>query len=245
MGHQQGLSPGWPASGRMPAFPRGKGMYWRLSATLTACVASDRILFLDVGRDRYFALPPLENEAILAWLSGPSQGALPDHCRTILSDLGIMDAKTAQELVATPCEVAKPEPLDSTPLPRSPIRLSVLCGVALTVWSAWRDVRSRQLATVLARRLPKRQCVDPADVDLQSKLADFRSMRPLIPVPRVCLHDCLALMDWLGPARDRAELVFGVSAYPFAAHSWVQADGQVIDDHPESASRFEPILRLP
>jgi hypothetical protein len=52
-------------------------------------------------------------------------------------------------------------------------------------------------------------------------------------------------MDWLGADRALAQLTFGVAAYPFAAHSWIQADGCRIDDHPESPSRFQPILQLP
>lgn len=219
-------------------------MYWRLSDTVTFCVASDRILFLDVQRDRYFALPPIHEEAFLAWL-GPSGRVLPGPCRDLLRDCGLLDSDRSGEPVATPCQVVAPTTVDAEPLPPQPIRPAAMVGVGRAVLSAWHDVRSRPLGAILARRLSKNAFSEPAGTAREPKVAEFRTIRPLIPVPRVCLHDCLALLDWLGPERRQAQLVFGVSAYPFAAHCWVQVDGAVLDDHPDSPSRFQPILHFP
>ncbi len=220
-------------------------MYWRLSDTVTACVASDRILFLDVARDRYFALPEAHKEPFLEWLSKPAGAKLPARCRVMLTDLTVLDPRGAADLVAIPCPVVRPRPIDAEPLPVLPVRPRTLLGVGRAVRSAFREVRSKPLAAVLARRLSKEKFAGTGDADLRSRLAEFRSVRPLIPVPRVCLHDCLALIDWLASARAGVQLVFGVSAFPFAAHCWVQADGAILDDHPDSPSRFEPILHFP
>lgn len=221
-------------------------MYWRLSDTVTVCVASNRILFLDVARDKYFALPDAHKEPFLEWLAEPLGAKLPVGCRAMLTDLTVLDPDGTADVVAIPCPVARPTPIDAEPLPILPVRSHALVGVGRAVRSAYREVRYRPLAAVLARRMfDRKPAPSGGDAALRSRLAEFRSVRPLIPVPRVCLHDCLALIDWLGPAGAGVQLVFGVSAFPFAAHCWVQAEGAVLDDHPDSPSRFEPILHFP
>lgn len=250
MGHQQRLSSTAPASPEAPASPgprsspAGTGIYWRLSDSLTACVATDRILFLDIKRDRYFALPDAETQDFSECLQQSAGGALPDGCRDLLVRLGIVDAGGAATLTAIPRRVTKPQPFDSEWPPQVPIRPRLLWGIGKTVIAASREIRSRPLELVLRRRLPADK-VDIAAPDRANRVAQFHSIRPFIPVPRVCLHDCLALVAWLGGARGGVELVFGVSAHPFAAHCWVQAGGVVLDDHPDSPSRFQPILHFP
>jgi hypothetical protein len=120
-----------------------------------------------------------------------------------------------------------------------------LVSITRAVKSASKDVRTKPLSRILAERLPVATESSRPVAELFRQLAIFRSARPLIPVPRICLHDCLALADWLGPSFRGASLVFGVSAVPFAAHCWLQKDGVVLDDHPESPSRYRPILHLP
>lgn len=221
-------------------------MYWRLTDSITACIACDRVLFLDIARDRYFALPDDCNDQFASWLAGPEDGESPSRHREILVGLGILDPFGATDIRPVACTAPSTEPLDAAPLAPKPIDLRNLFGVGLVVASAARDVRSGRFAAVLGRRLARLRFDAPAAVgEMMSRLAEFRTVRPFIPVPRVCLHDCLALIEWMGPSRAGAQLVFGVTAYPFAAHCWVQAGGRILDDHPESASRFEPILLFP
>lgn len=250
MGHQQRLSPTAPASPKAPASPGAlssparTGIYWRLKDSLTACVATDRILFLDIKRDRYLALPDAETGRFAECLQQSAGGPLPDRCCDLLSRLGIVDAGGAATLTATPRTVTRPEPFDSEWSPPVPIRAPLLWGVAKTVISASRDIRTQPLEQVLRRRLSADQA-DLAAPTRADRVVQFHSVRPFIPVPRVCLHDCLALIEWFGGARGGVELVFGVSSHPFAAHCWVQADGVVLDDHPDSPSRYQPILHFP
>lgn len=136
--------------------------------------------------------------------------------------------------------------MDSPWLPWVRPKAGDLRSVAIATYRAWRDVRSGRLVEILSRRFASRT-TPPATAqtpDLNARLAVFRSARPLVPIPRKCLHDCLALRDWLGPDGQGLTLVLGVSASPFAAHSWLQAGHQVIDDHPDSPSRYQPILHL-
>jgi hypothetical protein len=218
-------------------------MYWRLNQDITACIASGRVLFLDVRRDRYFALPPAANERFAAWLTRSGGGRLPEEHETLLARLKIIEQDTGH--TATPCTITRARAVDAETLP--PLRIGP--GTALRVGSAVvkaaREVRHRPLAMMLDHRRQKRALRESSNSALTTRLAQFRAVRPLIPVPRTCLHDCLALLDWLGPSARDVQLVFGVSAFPFGAHCWLQAEGRVIDDHPESPSRYQPILHLP
>lgn len=244
MGNQQGLN------GPAPAPPRGAGapvqltMYWRLNECVTACRVSDRFLFLDVAEDRYLSLPAAVTEDFLSWLDAP--GALPPHsCKRILSELRFDHRAACAAGFPMRCPITMASAIDSRTLARVHTRAGDLMSVGHSVVSAARDVRSRPLDRVLARRFSRRSKQDGVAADLEAKLARFRWHRTLVPVPRVCLHDCLALIDWLGSSSAGISLVFGVAAYPFTAHCWLQAGSEVLDDHPESPSRFQPILHFP
>ena len=220
-------------------------MYWRLTDSVTACIAAGRVIFLDLARDRYFALPDAMNEPFASWLIQPTASDLSGVLHMALVELAIAAPSRAGQLAPTPCQVDMPAALDAERLSPVPFAFRNLFGIAAAVVTASHDVRSKPLASILARRLSLSRFAAPLNgADRLARVAAFRSIRPLVPVPRVCLHDCLALLDWLGASRAGAQLVFGVSAFPFAAHCWVQAGGRVIDDHPESVSRFEPILHF-
>lgn len=245
MGNQQQLTLVPPAPARAPASGARTAVYWRLGGELTACIAADQVLLLDLRSNRYFGLPDSCNRDFAAWLHAGGRAKLPEGCAAMLSRLAGPDLARLRERRPEPCLVTRPQAVDSDLLRPSGVRPGRLLAAGIAVASAWRDVRSLPLSAILAKRLaPCAQGRAPAET-LRRRLAEFRTLRPLVPVPRVCLHDCLALLDWLGPARAGAELVLGVTAFPFSAHCWVQFDGRVIDDHPDSPSRFQPILRRP
>jgi hypothetical protein len=216
-------------------------MYWRLSPSVTACLAADRILFLDLVRDRYLTLPKVLTADFLSWTRSPADLA-PQSLHEILAELGV-EAGPAQD-AGFPAQVLLPKasPIESRCHPAVQVRTADLLTVWRAVASAAHDVKSRPLAEVLARRPGRRDPAAGPAPDLARRVAIFRSVRPWIPVRRICLHDCLAMLDWLGRESAGVSLVLGVSVYPFAAHCWLQAGDQVLDDHPESPSRFQPIL---
>jgi len=239
LGHPPGLTRPAPAPSGAGAHC-GEAIYWRFGPGVTACLAADRLVFLDTARDRYRSLPAPLTEDVLGWLEAPGAAA-PKACGRILKELGLDPAAGSPLRIS----LARPSPIDSEPLPAPPTRIADLLSVGRSTLSAARDVRSRRLGALLAQRLARRPAGRCPAAELKPRLAIFRAHRPLVPVRRVCLHDCLALMDWLGASGAGVSLVFGVSAYPFTAHCWLQADGQVLDDHPESPSRFAPILHFP
>lgn len=244
MGHQQGLTMMGPSAlAGAGGAPSQTMRYWRVSPTVTACVVSRRLIFLDIASDRYLALPDALTDDFVTWLHSPGTPP-PRSCHAMLASLG-MTFEDIEHLVPMECCLAKPQPIDTPTLPAQRVSLAQLFSVGRATYSAWVDVRAGQLRDVLARRIPGPARGSEPTSGLFARLATFRSARPLVPVRRTCLHDCLALFDWLGPDARGVSLVFGVSAYPFAAHSWLQAGDIVIDDHPESPSRYQPILHLP
>lgn len=221
--------------------------YWRLSDALTVTIAAGRAIFLDVRRDRYAMLPPATNRALVAWLSVPDLD-LPADCRTALErQFGFVpDATVAPQ----PVTVAPANAVPGVRLPRARYRWTDIIGVARTVIRARRGLDTRPLHVNLDRRrarLAAFAASNGASLDrslILRRASIFQAARPLAPVPRICLLDALALIDWLAGAAAGAQLIFGVTAYPFGAHCWVQADDMLLGDAPDVVSRYAPILHL-
>lgn len=220
-------------------------MYWRLTDSMTTCVAAGQAIFLDIAHDRYFALPEPLNGLFVGWLASDAKDPLPPIAHVAIAQFANLPITWIDDQRPMPVEVGMPAALDAEPLPPVPLNGRDVSCVITAVLRAAFDVRLRPLGLILKQRLsPAGPALSARPRDRTRRLAAFRTVRPFVPVPRVCLHDCLALLDWLGPYREGTQLVLGVSAFPFAAHSWVQAAGRVIDDHPEGVSRFQPILHF-
>jgi len=216
LGHQQRLNFRAPAPSGAGAWRRAEAMYWRLSETVTACLVADRILLLDVDRDRYLTVPRTLDRDFLTWLEFGTDR--PETCSEILAGIGI----GASDAIPQRCFVEKPSTLDSRRLEAPRLTAGDLLSVGRTVMSAAREVRSRPFREVLAKRAARIPRHRSATAELESRLARFRAARTLIPVPRVCLHDCLAFacMAWLrrrggDPGLRRVRLpVFGALLAP-------------------------------
>jgi hypothetical protein len=59
-----------------------------------------------------------------------------------------------------------------------------------------------------------------------------------------CLLDTLVLVEFLALHGMFPTFVIGVKTQPFAAHSWAQWDGYVLNGTPEYVRRFTPILSI-
>lgn len=72
----------------------------------------------------------------------------------------------------------------------------------------------------------------------------FAVARKVVPIPRNCLLDSIALLRWLGRDNVAATLVFGAKLDPFAAHCWVQAGDLLLTDRLEEIERFTPVRSI-
>ena len=77
-------------------------------------------------------------------------------------------------------------------------------------------------------RATRRHLRAPADISLFS--------------PGKCLHDSLALLEFLARHGIFPDWVFGVRARPFVAHCWVQYEDMVFNDTVEHVTGYIPIM---
>ncbi|HEX8694288.1 MAG TPA: lasso peptide biosynthesis B2 protein [Longimicrobium sp.] len=61
------------------------------------------------------------------------------------------------------------------------------------------------------------------------------------PGRAVCLEQSLALYVLLRRRGVPAELRLGVQPFPFAAHAWVELDGEPVNEDPETVAAFLPM----
>lgn len=232
-----------PASVRAPVRP-AMATYWRLNADVTVAVSAGRAVFLDIARDRYIMLPPPLNAVFVEWLGGPAE-PMPEAClATLAARLGF---EGEEQCRAQPISLTVPSDVPGTNLPRVRAGLGEALGVATAVIRARRMLRKMPLHINLEHRRsglerPAGRVADPQATAV--KAAVYHAVRHLAPVRRVCLLDSLALVDWLGEDLEAVQLVFGVTAYPFGAHCWVQTRHALLGDPPDTIGRYAPILHL-
>jgi len=80
---------------------------------------------------------------------------------------------------------------------------------------------------------------------LRDAVGAYQKLRPLVFTAHdKCLHDSLALLDFLAGEGILATWILGVRTGPFAAHAWVQSGGVVLSDQHEHVRQFQPILTV-
>lgn len=118
------------------------------------------------------------------------------------------------------------------------------CEVAILAIAARVALRGLALKTILDRLAARRRratLTAPA-TNLELLAQRFVRCRRLVPLRPLCLPDSIAFL-WFAMRRGHApRLVFGVEAFPFTAHCWVQDGDVVLTDALDHASRFKTIL---
>lgn len=213
--------------------------YLRLPPHISAAFVDDRPVFLDVRRDRYFALES-DAEALVATLGGSGSIELDTGQVDLLLETGLY------ELSDEPCPqpfVEVCEPRTRVPASAAPARFMDVLRISLLLARARCAVRFGRLERVLERRSSEttgRQ--GPVLHERAFELVQrFHRARQLVPIRPVCLQDSLALHDWLARHGKRSLLVLGVKLDPFEAHCWLQVQDVVLNDEPDRVSAFTPI----
>lgn len=206
--------------------------------SLSFCMIGETAIFLDLVSDRYFRLAPEQNASFASQLAGSVAG----HDALVAAGLGAFaDASpiTMPSLPPTqwhrPDVVARPNPfrlLEAAICQRQMERRLKSAGLAAVLQVLHRQLRAPLLVPV-TNQVRAMQIVGVFE---QTKL--FRSA-----VDR-CLPCSLALAQMLARAGYRAQVIVGVKLQPFAAHCWVQSGGIILNESPEEAARYTPILIL-
>jgi len=212
-------------------------MGWTLAPNVSFCTTSERVVFLDTARDRYFALPGAQSAAFRTWIDSET-AAPPPPVAQLLIDANLLEVCDA---AGSPCRSA------ITPAVRALREVDVKATVRdqfevgcclLRVRHALR--RHGLLATLERWRQIRDERIDDAT---RHQAAVFMRARRRIPLAENCLHDSLAMIAWLNRRGASASIVFGVTGIPFRAHCWVQLGDQVLNDALDHVAPFTPILQ--
>jgi hypothetical protein len=238
-----------------------------LARHIFVCRDEEFIVVLDLKQDRYFALEAAKTAplgtALPGWPASPPPGgtvslgtaaaevATPLLRRGwVLEDPADSGASGPLCKEATPVVAPSPATELSRPTAVSRARLRARTVIAFVVASVlakfvlrfWRFERViRRVAERKARRLDRSQ---PLDLERMRELVDaFDRMRVFLFSSREeCLHDSLAVLEFLARHGVFPSWVFGVRARPFIAHCWVQSDSVVCNDTVEHVSTYVPIM---
>jgi hypothetical protein len=221
-------------------------------------------VFLDLRRNKYFALDDSEGG-----LLGRLFPALPDgdgelnepSCSTTEAATDIADALVDTGLLTTDPrngrQHALPQILPATRalmdqylLSEIPIRPHhVQC--LLSSWVTALLLLRRRGIDVIVQSVEKRnneRRASRSNSDLQhiaQLYTVFERLRPWLYTARdACLFDSLVLLEFLAHFGLSATWAFGVRTAPFGAHCWVQRDDVILNDTPEKAGRYTPILAV-
>lgn len=218
-------------------------MGYRLKDGLSFCVTGRHVIFLDVEADRYFGLRPGCEEAFHRLLAGNEPG--PALAGLVKSGLVREDSETTKGLEP----VSVPRAVREVPKrPRSPLcRQSLACVIAQI--RAMALLKTRRFGLIV-REIENRSQqaafgnTKRAEQDWGPIVSAFAASANLRPRSGHCLISSIAFVHVAHCAGLQAKLVLGVSAAPFSAHCWVQADDYVLNDRLENIRPFEPILAV-
>jgi hypothetical protein len=115
---------------------------------------------------------------------------------------------------------------------------SIFAKLALRFWRFERVIRR------VAERKAAHQGAGTLDIARARQLVDiFARLRVFLFSHREkCLHDSLALLEFLARYGIFPGWVFGVRARPFVAHCWIQDGDVVFNDTVEHVAAYTPIM---
>ena len=207
-----------------------------------------RTIILDVMADRYWQLGADAGAALEALRTGEARRADERSMARLLA-LGFVVPADNRPDEASPAECRLPPPsVSMLEQSASPSRAywTAIGEVALLAFAARIVLRARPLKAVLdrikVRRMRTRSPAKGPELDVLAQ--QFARLRRLLPLRPLCLPDSIAFL-WFVMRRGHApRLVFGVEAFPFTAHCWVQDGDTVLTDALDHAGRFRPILAI-
>lgn len=229
---------------------------YRLSEDIHACQIGDAWIFLDVGRDRYFCL--VSQQA--TWFTH-----LVDCERPLpLSDDAL---RFAEHLRRRGILSSTPRPASRAPEIHAPVstQLRVCARGPSRPVSRWRQiatltrgmVRLGHLQTPEKRNLKKiiqtvqgwkHQVASRDAPHVMSGLAlsqSFHALSPWFFTSRdACFFRSLLLVYFLARYDVLSDWTFAVRLSPFRAHCWVSAEGLLLNEDPDIAAGYTPVLTL-
>lgn len=227
-------------------------MHYRLREDLSCCDVDGHLIFLDVAQDRYFKLTGALEDAMRRFQAhGDVASTLVESLAAaqILVEAPNFNACTTLTNIRRPTWSAIEQPLTTA----NRIGMAIVFEVMATVWLTRRQLKTRALKTNLDKASAYRSRktgahevatpTDPEDNLLQANW-QFARARRYVPIEPICLLDSLSLLRFLSRRGLSANIVFGVTPEPFAAHCWVQAGDVVLNETLSDANAHTPIRKV-
>lgn len=217
-------------------------MRFTLSDGLSWCLCAGRAVFLDLRGDRYFCLPPPDDDAFRAWAAEGSE-AVPRAVLERLAANGVLTPGDAEQ--GMPAQIA-PASRDLALIAGRAMPLSGIGPALVAQLRAKWAIRRRPLVTSMRHRALR----PAAHLHVRNDIFDeahriaraFEATALLLRKADQCLPRALAAQSLCARRGVPSALVFGVRLEPFAAHCWVQWDDAVIVGGLEEVRMFTPIL---
>lgn len=215
---------------------------YRMRTGISHCSFAGCAIVLDIGRDRYWRLGA-NAATTLDWICARRAGPVaPDQ----LEHLVAMQLIEPTVTPLIPCRPPLPLPHKSAierDVAPGRFRLVEAIEVALLSISARLTVHKRDLGVILGRlRTRRARASTESSGDLTILAQRFKQYRRMVPMAGQCLPDTLAFLNFTARRGHFPFLIFGVEAWPFAAHCWAQSDDIVLNDALDHARTFAPIL---
>lgn len=213
--------------------------HYRLKPHVRACRDGATIVFLDLREDRYRSVSA-NSSPLIAGLTedlGDREVQAERLCA-----LGLIEPCVSRDVVSTPRARAPERQLAPTERVEPTVLDVIQFGSACL--GAAHAVASRRLDRTLSKLQKQKSRVEPVEpvtADQKLVVGCFEALRPWYPRPRVCLFDSLALMRFMLAHGLAPDLVLGVRTAPFAAHCWLELDGQLVGDRSDHCASFTPI----
>lgn len=209
---------------------------------LTLAIVQDHAIFLDCAADRYFAVSPVENDALLALLDGKT---ICVRVKRALSAVIGMEADGATLRSMLP--VLAPGVRVRVPAPAMPPGWSDRLGAVRHLAAATAVLKLRGLHGALEglARISAHASRDaPAFAleDLDRVVGGHDWLSRHFTQNDACLLRSLALARHARASGLQAWLVIGVRVDPFTAHCWVECEDGILNEDPDAVATFQPIL---
>jgi len=224
------------------------------------CSTGNGVVLLDLRRDRYLGLTPLQSMSLQGIVPGwPTNNCdadvTPDEAKKSVEELvtaGILtadpacgkSAKPAAERNSSVSLTAIESEIEHSP----PIHARDVINFMRACLSARISLKVQSFERVVdrVRRRRARNQRLPFPPQRAAELADtFRRLRTLtFTAHRRCLFHALALVNFLSYYDIFPDWVLGVRLAPFTAHSWVQEGQFILDATPEDVCFYTPILAV-
>ena len=228
-------------------------MHHRLRENLSCCDVDGHLIFLDIAQDRYFKLTSALEKAMRRFQA--HEDVAPSLMKglaaaRILVEAQIPEACAAIVNIRRPTCSAIEQPLTAD---GQRIGMATVVEVMTIVFSTHCQLKTRALKAILdeasAYRSRKTRYhgvatpTTPEDNLLQAN-RQFACARRYVPIEPICLLDSLSLLRFLSRRGLSANIVFGVTPEPFAAHCWVQAGDLVLNETLSDANAHTPIRKV-